>query len=263
MKKVVVSLCAICAMMVVTSCRSSKEVVTLGALNGEWNIVEINGSAVAPGTGQNVPYIGFDAVSGKIYGNSGCNRMMGSFDRSSKPGELDLSTIAGTRMMCPDMTMEQNVLNALKIVKGYKKAGADKIALTNAHKRPVIVLEPKTTVDLITSLEGEWKITEIKDEALPAKLEKEPFIVFDLKAKRIHGNAGCNMINGGFITEENNPRSLSFPAVAATMMACPDMSIERKVLDALNAVKYFDVSADKVAGLYGEDGALLLVLKKK
>ncbi|NDV85009.1 META domain-containing protein, partial [Bacteroides sp. 51] len=27
--------------------------------------------------------------------------MMGSFDRSSKPGELDLSTIAGTRMMCP------------------------------------------------------------------------------------------------------------------------------------------------------------------
>lgn len=263
MKKILVSLCAICAMLTVSSCRSSKEVVTLGALNGEWSIVEINGSAVVPGTNQNFPYIGFDASTGKIYGNSGCNRMMGSFDRSSKPGELDLSTIAGTRMMCPDMTMEQNVLNALKIVKGYKKTGTDKIALTNAHKRPVIVLEPKKTVDLITALDGEWKIAEIKGEALPAKLEKEPFLMFDLKAKRIHGNAGCNMINGGFITEENNPRSISFPAVAATMMACPDMSIERKVLDALNAVKSFDVFADKTTGLYAEDGTQLIVLKRK
>ena len=263
MKKILVSLCAICAMLTISSCRSSKEVITLGALNGEWSIVEINGSAVVPGSGQNYPFIGFDASTGKIYGNSGCNRMMGSFDREAKPGELDLSTIAGTRMMCPDMTMEQNVLNALKNVKGYKKSGVDKMALTNSRNRPVMVLEPKKTVDLISSLEGEWKITEIKGEALPAKLEKEPFIVFDLKAKRIHGNAGCNMINGGIITEDGNPRSLSFPAVAATMMACPDMSIERKVLDALNAVKYFDVSADKVAGLYAEDGSQLLVLKKK
>ena len=263
MKKLLVSLCAICAMLTIYSCRSSKEVIAVSALNGEWSIVEINGSAVSPDADQNLPYIGFDASTGKIYGNSGCNRMMGSFDRNAKPGELDLGTIAGTRMMCPDMTTEQNVLNALKNVKGYKKNGTDKIALTNSHKRPVIILSPRKSVDLITSLEGEWRIAEIKGETLPAKLEKEPFIAFDLKAKRIHGNAGCNMINGGIITEENNPRSLSFPAVAATMMACPDMSIERKVLDALNAVKSFDITTNKDVTLYGEDGTQLLVLKRK
>lgn len=264
MKKVFVSLCAICAVFAFSSCRSAKEVITLGALNGEWNIIEINGSAVVPGTGKDFPYMGFDASTGQVYGNSGCNRMSGSFDRSAKPGELDLSAIAGTRMMCPDMTLEQNVLNALKNVKGYKKVNTDKMALTNAHKRPVIVLAPRESVALISSLEGEWKIAQIKGEDLPSGLEKEPFISFDLKSKRIHGNAGCNMINSGIITDDNNQRSLSFPAIAATMMACPNMDVERKVLDALNAVKLFDVfAADKSIGLYGEDGTQLLLLKRK
>lgn len=263
MKTTIVSLCALCALLTVSSCRSAKEVLTPSALNGEWNMIEINGSTIVPGVGQDLPSIGFDAATGRIYGHSGCNRMMGSFDLNAKPGEIDLGTMAGTRMMCPDMTMEQNVLNALKLVKGYKKTGVDNIALTNARHRPVIVLEPKKTVDPVAALEGEWKITGIRGELLPAKLDKEPFLVFDMKTKRIHGNAGCNMINGGVITEDGNPRSLSFPAVAATMMACPDMSLERKVLDALNAVKSFNILSDKEAGLYSQDGTLLLSMKKK
>jgi len=263
MKKVFVSLCAICVVFALSSCRSAKEVITPGALNGEWNIIEINGSAVVPGVGKDYPFIGFDATTGQVYGNSGCNRMMGSFDRSSKPGQIDLGSIAGTRMMCPDMTMEQNVLNAQKSLKGYRKVNSNKIALTNANRRPVIVLEPRTAVSMIEALEGEWKITEIKGEALPSDLDKEPFISFDLKSKRIHGNAGCNMINSSIITEDDKPHSLSFPAVAATMMACPNMDIERKVLDALNSVKSFDIFVDKSVGLYSENGSQLLVLKKR
>ncbi|MDR0658789.1 MAG: META domain-containing protein [Mediterranea sp.] len=143
MREVFVSLCAICIILTFSSCRSAKEAVTHGALNGEWNIVEINGSAVVPDTGKDFPYINFDASAGQVHGNSGCNRMTGSFDRSAKPGKLDLSAIAVTRMMCLDMTMEQNVLNALKRVKGYKKTGTGEIALINTYKRPVLVLAPR------------------------------------------------------------------------------------------------------------------------
>ena len=49
--------------------------------------------------------------------------MMGSFDVNAKPGSLELTGMASTRMMCPDMTTENNVLNAFAQVKGYKKAG--------------------------------------------------------------------------------------------------------------------------------------------
>lgn len=46
--------------------------------------------------------------------------MMGSFDVNAKPGTIDLGAMASTRMACPDMTLEQNVLSALGQVKKYK-----------------------------------------------------------------------------------------------------------------------------------------------
>lgn len=51
--------------------------------------------------------------------------------------------MASTRMMCPDMTTERNVLGALAQVKGYKKAGKDKMFLCNESNRPVVVLEKR------------------------------------------------------------------------------------------------------------------------
>jgi heat shock protein HslJ len=131
-------------MLILFSCRSAKEMVSINALNGEWNIVEIKGAAVVPEADKPFPYIGFNASTGAVTGNSGCNRIVGSFDTSAKAGTIDLSKLAGTRMMCTDMRMEENVLNALKDVKGYMKMGNGRqMALTNKGGRPVMVLEPK------------------------------------------------------------------------------------------------------------------------
>lgn len=263
MKKNLIILCAICSTLAFSSCRSQKEVINLSDIKGEWNIIEINGAAVAPSPGRDFPNIGFDISTGKISGSSGCNRIMGSFDTKAKAGELNLGNIAGTRLMCPEMTIEVNVLNALKNVKGYKSAGTGKMALINAHDRPVIVLGPREVILPISSLEGEWRISKVKESVISADLETKPFIVFDLKAKRIHGNAGCNMINGGIVIDDKNPYALSFPLVSVTMMACPDMSVERKVLDALDAVRSFDVLPDRSIVLYGEGHAQLMMLKRK
>jgi hypothetical protein len=48
MKKVIVSLCMAGALIALSSCRSSKDAATLSSINGEWNIIEINGAAVVP-----------------------------------------------------------------------------------------------------------------------------------------------------------------------------------------------------------------------
>ena len=92
--------------------------------------------------------------------------------------------------------------------------------------------------------------------------KKKPFIAFDVKKKTIHGNAGCNLINGGFETSTSNAKSISFPGVASTMMACPDMETEGKVLKAINEVKSFDVLSGGGIGLYDANGALVIVLEK-
>ena len=253
MKKVFVSICVAGAALAMSSCRSVEKAVPVSSINGEWNIIEVNGSKVAPGESRTLPFIAFDTATGRVSGNSGCNRMMGTFDVNAKPGSLELGAMASTRMMCPDMTTEKNVLSALAQVKGYKKAGKGKMYLCNASNRPVVVLEKKEADVKLSVLNGEWKIKEANGEAIPSGMEKQPFIAFD----------GCNLINGGFETSTSNAKSISFPGVASTMMACPDMETEGKILKALNEVKSFDVLAGGGIGLYDANNALVIVLEKK
>ena len=263
MKKVFVSICVAGAALAMSSCRSVEKAVPLASINGEWNIIEVNGSKVAPGESRTLPFIAFDTATGRVSGNSGCNRMMGTFDVNAKPGSLELGAMASTRMMCPDMTTEKNVLSALAQVKGYKKAGKEKMYLCNASNRPVVILAKKAADVKVADLQGEWKITDVNGEAVPTGMEKQPFIAFDVKEQRVHGNAGCNLINGGFKTEEGNALSISFPGMASTMMACPDMETEGKIMGALNEVKSFGKLAGGGIGLYDANGTLVLVLVKK
>lgn len=262
MKKVFVSLCMAGALVALSSCRSSKDAAALSTINGEWNIIEINGSAVVPAPNQEFPFIGFDTTTGKVFGNSGCNRMMGSFDVNAKPGTISLGTIASTRMACPDMTLENNVLSALKQVKRYKKLGKENIALCGSSNRPIIVLQKKAPTMQLSDLNGKWMISEAGGQAIPEGMEKQPFIEFNISEKRIHGNAGCNLINGGFVAD-GDAAAISFPQLVSTMMACPDMEVEGRVLKALNEVKSFGKLAGGGIGLYDADNTLVMVLVKK
>ena len=54
---------------------------------------------------------------------------MGSFDVNAKPGQIDLGASGSTRMMCPDMTVEKNVLAALGQVKKYKQLGKENMGI--------------------------------------------------------------------------------------------------------------------------------------
>lgn len=263
MKKVFVSLCMASALLGLSSCASTKNAATLSSISGEWNIIEINGTAVVPAPGQQFPYIGFDTKTGKVFGNSGCNRMMGSFDVNAKPGTIELGNMASTRMACPDMTVENNVLTALGQVKKYKKLGKENIALCGSSNRPIIVLQKKESAAKLSELNGKWMISEAGGEAIPAGMEKQPFIEFNTSEKTLHGNAGCNLINGGFQTDAANPSSISFPQLISTMMACPDMAVEGRVLQALNSVQSFGKLAGGGIGFYDADNNLVMVLVKK
>lgn len=263
MKKVFVSLCVTATLLGLSSCASTKNAATLSSLGGEWNIIEINGTAVVPAPGQEFPFIGFDTTTGKVYGNSGCNRMMGSFDVHAKPGYIDLGALGSTRMMCPDMSVEKNVLTALGQVKRYKKLGKENMALCGSSNRPIIVLQKKQPAVRLSDLNGKWMISEAGGEAIPSGMEKQPFIEFNISEKRLHGNAGCNIINGSYQVNDENPTAISFPQLISTMMACPDMAVEGRVLKALNSVQSFGKLAGGGIGLYDANNNLVMVLVRK
>ena len=72
------------------------------------------------------------------------------------------------------------------------------------------------------------------------------------------------LINGGFETNADNAKSISFPGVAGMMMACPDMETEGKIkiLKAINEVRSFGVLSGGGIGLYDANNALAVVLEK-
>ena len=64
---------------VLVSCKTQKAVtVTFSDLDGEWNIVELNGKAVKAIDGR--PFILFDIPRKTLSGNAGCNRIMGNIE---------------------------------------------------------------------------------------------------------------------------------------------------------------------------------------
>ena len=49
MNKVLVSICIAGTALAMSSCRSVEKAMPLSSINGEWNIIEVNGSKVTPG----------------------------------------------------------------------------------------------------------------------------------------------------------------------------------------------------------------------
>lgn len=60
-----------------------------------------------------------------------------------------------------------------------------------------------------------------------------------------------------------NPMSISFPQVISTMMACPDMEVESRVLKALNSAQSFGKLSGGGVGFYDANDNLVMVLVRK
>ena len=80
-----------------------------------------------------------------------------------------------------------------------------------------------------------WRLTEIMGQPVPppAAGQQAPSLTFAEDGK-IHGFAGCNNFTGTFAYQQGD--RLSFAQVAATMKACPDMTVETEFLKVLGQV---------------------------
>ena len=253
MKKNLISAAAFAAILL-SSCGTTTKSVDI---TGEWNVVSVEGKQV---TGN--PYIGFDTENGRLYGNAGCNRIMGGFEIDSvNPGHIGLTNVASTRMMCPDMETEQKVLEALNEVAGFKSS-ATGVELTDKDGKVLISLEKREAPAVsVNDINGEWKISKVEGAAVEVA-DKTPFLSFNVAENAVHGNGGCKIINGSFLQEEGNPSSLKFGHMISTMMAGPGMETERKVLIAMNKVASFVLNEDGTLSLMdAENNEVLLLVK--
>ena len=114
----------------------------------------------------------------------------------------------------------------------------------------------------VKQLDGKWNIVEVKGEAITAE-ENGPFMEFDMEAKKLHGNAGCNIFNTSVVLNDKDEAALKINQAAATMRACPNMDLETKIFQTMEAVR--SVKSGKSANellLVDENGNTLFVLNK-
>ena len=111
------------------------------------------------------------------------------------------------------------------------------------------------TVPAAETLSGNWRITRLGEENLPADTRAR--LSFDAAKNSFGGNAGCNSLFGSYQAENGR---LKFGAAASTLMACLDdatMMREQALGMALQETAAYAVKGSKLV-LQNGSGTVLL-----
>ncbi len=130
----------IAAAIALCSCSATKTTDTAVDLNGEWDIVTVDGNAVDTTKTEFRPTLGFDTAKNNVFGCAGCNSINGKAKVDAAKQTITFSEIGTTLMLCAHMEYEQQILKALESVKGYK-AGKGCVELTNGSGKAVLQLK--------------------------------------------------------------------------------------------------------------------------
>lgn len=131
-----------------SGCKSTAKITASFAdLNGEWNVVELNGKNLNPE--ETNQFLGIETSTERLFGNAGCNRIMGKveYNNVTQKNIIRFLNVASTRMACPDMSGETELLKTLSDVARFEVEGNSKpikkIVLYGMNGSKVMVLEKK------------------------------------------------------------------------------------------------------------------------
>lgn len=110
-------------------------------------------------------------------------------------------------------------------------------------------------------LEGKWNVVEVKGEKV--NCENTPFMEFDMKENKLHGNAGCNIFNTSVTLDAKDVSALKLEDGMTTMMSCPDMDMETKILQSMSDVRAVKAGSNPNEMLLVDaEGNVLMVLAR-
>lgn len=203
-------------------------------LEGEWTVLTVAGKKV---TMDEPPYLIFETGSGRLYGSLGCNVVNGQFTSAAESKGLHFDELISGNAACAFSRTETQIANALKQTYQYSIANAD------GDDQAILTLKSKSGSALMTLkqhslsvVNGAWTVTEIDGTRLN---DESVRIVIDVQERHLHGNAGCNLINGEVVLDANKDNCLQFAGITATKKACPDLTTQTALLVALEEVEYY------------------------
>lgn len=231
-------------------------------LYGEWTASTVGELTV---TGDERPYVIFDTTAVnpyivKVYANNGCNTLNGEMAITPGGEMKKTSEFPTTMRYCGNAPYEIGFNMALNTVSSFKieKIGEDYLlTMLNTNGTPLMTMSKSN----ISFMNGAWAIVKIGNETISE--DKGIQIVVDIPESKIHGNAGCNVVNGKIFIDPDKTNSIQFTNLITTMMYCPNMQLEQAFLVALEQVETaIPENNGETAILKDAGGQAVLTLKR-
>lgn len=234
----------------------TSEDLSNGIVKGDWAIETVNGKQAV---GETAPYLKFDPSQKRVYGNNGCNIINAVYEYNPADSTLAFSNLASTMMACGMNGITDIEINAaLSSARYYtwRLSGDDYfITLLDADRQPVMEMMHQN----FQFLNGTWAVKEIDGEAVDVPDMK---LVIDVDEGKIHGNTGCNILNGSLETDMDAANSISFQRIGLTRKMCPSPNYETQLLVALeDASKAKPLQQGRVE-LLNNLGKVVLVMER-
>lgn len=95
-----------------------------------------------------------------------------------------------------------------------------------------------------TLYDTHWELTELEGTTISvdSTFNKTPFIMFTEQDSRVQGNAGCNGFGG--LLEVEGQEGIKISEIAATQMACPNLELEQRFIEALRNANSYTITGD-------------------
>ena len=107
--------------------------------NTKWVLIEIDGLEIDPDSSSSkVPHLIFDISEMHFSGNMGCNQIMGGFEAND--GTFNFNQVASTKMLCPDMEIEDTFSSLYENVTSYTFE-SDRLVLQDIDMKAVFVFK--------------------------------------------------------------------------------------------------------------------------
>lgn len=203
-------------------------------LSGRWTIHSVEGKSVT-GDDDQWPYIEFDVNTNKFYASNGCNILNGQFKIASGQ-QISMTDIISSRRQCQEGEY-QDINRQLPLVHSYSLEEQNNeyyLHLHNDRNITVMTLR-KHNMDY---LNGPWIVNEINGQKCQ---NQDVRLVIDIPEGLIHGNTGCNILNGKLYEDPVKTHSIQFHNIVTTRTTSQDISTqatEMALLIALEEVEY-------------------------
>ena len=224
-------------------------------LYGEWDIIMLRNKKKVYTLDRAYVYLDF-ASGNKVYGCNGCNTINGTFQLSGN--NLKFNDFISTEEPCHSITNEKTIMHALADTRRYtleSQYNAQYLNLMNSKGNIIMVLKRHN----LDAMNGAWLVKEINSENVS---ELNMRVVIDAVMQTIHGDTGCNIINGIITLDPTKDMAIQFEDLRSDEHDCEEIDFETNLLLALECTESCKRINEHEMALLDNKGSIVIVLQR-